>query len=172
MKHHLITPDSIHPLIHPIRGQQVILDVDLASLYGVSTKRLNEQVRRNKDRFPPDFMFQLNYQEVPRSRSQFATLKRGTNIKFLPYAFTEHGAIMAANVLRSKRAVTASIYIVRAFVQLKKFVATHKELAHKIYELEQQVGTHDKAIVSLFDAIRKMMTAPEPKERKIGFIQS
>ncbi len=166
----LIPIEDIETNIKLVRGQRVILATDLARLYGVSTKRLNEQVIRNRERFPPDFVFQLNYQEVEHSRSQFATLKRGMNIKYLPYAFTEHGAVMAANVLRSKRAFAASIYVVRAFVKLREFLASHKELAEKFAELERQAGTHDKAIVSLFEAIRKLM-APEPENKKrIGFM--
>jgi len=172
MSHHneLIPIEEVEAKIKLIRGQRVILDSDLAQLYGVSTKRLNEQVSRNIERFPSDFMFQLNYQDLGRSRSQIATLNRGMNIKYLPYAFTEHGAVMAANVLRSKKAVAASIYVVRAFVRLRQFLASHKELAEKLDDLERQVGTHDKAIVSMFQAIRKLMSPAQGKRKKIGFI--
>jgi len=127
----LILVDRIEPLIQPIRGQNVILDTDLARLYGVATKRLNEQVRRNLDRFPGDFMFQLTAEEAAGLRSQIATLKpgRGRHRKYLPYVFTEHGAIMAANVLNSATANEISVYVVRAFVSLREMVETHKDLA-------------------------------------------
>lgn len=167
----LIPYESIENKILIIRGQQVILDIHLAELFEVSPSKLNQSVQRNIDRFPPDFMFKLNFREAALSRSQFATLKRGTNIKYLPHAFTEHGAIMAANVLRSKHAVKASIYVVRAFVKMKELISSHKELAAKIDELERNVATHDKAIVSLFDAIRKLMTPP-PEKRKIDRVYS
>ncbi|MFA4874676.1 MAG: ORF6N domain-containing protein [bacterium] len=119
-----------------------------------------------------DFVFQLNKQEVALLRSQIAISKKSEGRggrRYLPYAFTEHGAVMAANVLRSKRAVEASIYVVRAFVRLRQFLASHKELADKFAELERQVGTHDKAIVSLFSAIKQMMAPPTAAEKKIGF---
>lgn len=167
----LIPTETIENKILLLRNQRVILDIHLAELYGVTTKALNQAVKRNNERFPPDFMFQLNFEEATRSRSQIATLNRGMNIKYLPYAFTEHGAVMAANVLRSKRAVEASIYVVRTFVRLRQFVASHKELADKLADLERQVGTHDKAIVSLFNAIRKLMAPLPPKKKKVGYIQ-
>ncbi len=166
----LIPIEDVEAKIKLIKGQRVILDSDLAQIYGVSTKRFNEQVSRNIERFPSDFMFQLDYQDLERPRSQIATLKRGMNIKYLPYAFTEHGAVMAANVLRSERAVAASIYVVRAFIRLRQFLASHKELADKLAELERQVGTHDKAIVSLFQAIRKLMAPLPQKKKKAGLI--
>lgn len=168
-KEQMISSESIEKTIIEIRGQKVILDKELAFIYGVTTRRLKEQVRRNIDRFPSDFMFQLKYQDVTRSRSQFATLKRGQNVKYLPYAFTEHGAIMAATVLNSPLAIKASIYVVRAFVKLKYTLGAHRELAHKLDELERNVATHDKAICSLFDAIRKLMSYPDKPRRKIGF---
>jgi len=169
---------SIVPLEHVVshiflvRGQKVMLDTDLAELYGVTTKRLNEQVRRNGDRFPSDFMFQLNAKEYSSLRSQFATLKlgRGQHRKYLPYVFTEHGAIMAAAVLDSERAVQVSIYVVRAFVQLRETLSSNKKLAHKLNELERKLTTHDHAITELIEAIRQLMTPPEPKKKRpIGF---
>lgn len=131
--------------IRHIRGQRVLLDVDLAAVYGVTTKRLNEQVRRNIDRFPEDFVFQLTDQEVARSRSQFATLnsRRGSNTKYRPFAFTEHGAVMAATVLNSKQAVQMSIFIVRAFVELRVVVAANAALAQKLHALEKSVAMLD-----------------------------
>src|ERR1700693_58532 len=131
----IIPLETIEQRIFVLRGHRVMLDRDLAELYGVVLKRLNEQVKRNQDRFPDDFMFQLTSEEgkaVTLSRSQIATLKRGENIKYQPYAFTEHGAVMLANVLRSPVAVRASIQVVRAFVNLRRTLATHKDLARKI----------------------------------------
>ena len=174
-----MTTDSLIPVpeiqqrIHWVRGKRVMLDADLARFYGVSTKRLNEQVRRNQHRFPEDFRFQLNTDEAAvllRSRSQNATLKRGHNIKYLPYVFTEHGAIMAATVLNSETAVEMSVAIVRAFVQLRELLATHRELAVKLAQLERKLEGHDAAIANLFEAIRQLLGGGEPRHRrKIGF---
>jgi len=163
---------DVGSLIITLRNQKVIIDRDLAEIYGVETRRLNEQVKRNPDRFPEDFMFQLTKEEADfwvRSRSQFAILKRGTNVKYLPYAFTEYGAIMAANVLNSRQAVRMSVFVVRAFVKLREMLTTHKELAHKLAELERKLQNHDESIRSLVVAIRQLMTSPEPKRRPIGF---
>lgn len=152
-----------------LREQRVILDFHLAELYGVSTKVLNQAVKRNIERFPPDFMFQLNFKEARDSKSQFMILEKGMNVKYLPYAFTEHGAIMAATILNSPLAIKASIYVVRAFVKIKYMLGSYRELSQKLDELERNVAVHDKAICSLFDAIRKLMASPEKKRRKIGF---
>jgi len=162
-------------LIFTIRNQKVIIDRDLAEIYGVETRRLNEQVKRNPDRFPEDFMFQLTKEEAvfwARSRSQIAILKRGKNVKYLPYAFTEHGAIMAANVLNSLQAVKMSVFVVRAFVKLRETLATHKELAHKLAELERKLQNHDESIRSLVVAVRQLMSpsGPQPPKRRIGFL--
>ena len=153
-----------------IRGKRVMLDADLAELYGVSTKRLNEQVKRNRDRFPEDFMFQLNQTESEVLRSQFATSKTGRGgRRYLPFAFTEHGAIMLAAVLNTPRAIEVSVFVVRAFVRLREILTTHKALAHKLAELESKIETHDEAIRSLVSAIRQLMAAPERQPKKIGF---
>jgi len=152
-----------------IRGERVILDAALAKLYGVSTKRLNEQVKRNRERFPEDFVFQLTIDEAQhyhRSRSQIATLKRGRNMKYLPHSFTEHGALMAANVLASQTAVAVSVQVVRAFVRLRQIVSANAELARKLDELERK---YDRQFKVVFDAIRQLM-APVPTGGKaIGF---
>ena len=161
----------------------MLLDTDLAALYDVTTKRFNEQVRRNKARFPLDFMFQLAQQEWDALRSQFATLKtaRGQHRKYLPHAFTEHGAIMAATILNSPRATEVSVYVVRAFVRLREMLATNKELAAKLEEPEQKTEAlalrHDTLAATtrtqlrqVFEAIRELMSPPEPKRRPIGFI--
>ena len=143
-----------------------MLDSDLAELYGVETKRLNEQVRRNPNRFPPDFMFQLTAEEWESLRSQFATLKRGEHRKYLPYAFTEHGALMLANVLNSERAAQTSVMVVRAFVRLRQMLASNAELARKLDAMEKKYDAQFKVV---FDAIRQLMSPPEPKRREIGF---
>lgn len=145
-------------------------DADLAALYGVTTARLNQQVRRNLDRFPEDFMFQLTSEEHAALMLQIATSRpsRGGRRK-LPLAFTEHGAIMAATILNSSRAVEMSIYVVRAFVRMRELLASNYELAQKLSELERKVGTHDQAIVGILKAIRELMNPPEPKRRAIGF---
>ena len=170
-KQNLIVVGPIESVIEFIRGYRVILDKDLARIYGVETRVLNQAVRRNLERFPNDFMFKLTRQEAnaQRSRSQSVILKRGQNIKYLPYAFTEHGAIMAANVLNSKQAVQMSVFVVRAFVKLRETLATHKELADKLTELERKVGTHDKAIVSIIATIRQLTEPAKQKARVIGF---
>lgn len=153
-----------------LRRQKVILDADLAQLYGVSVKRLNEQVKRNQQRFPSDFMFQLTPKEHDILRSQFATSKQGRGgRRYPPYAFTEHGAIMAAGVLNSPRAVHMSIFVVRAFVRLREMLATNRQLAAKIDELESRLETHDSKIQELIEAIRELMVPPEAPRRKIGF---
>ncbi len=155
--------------IYEVRGQKVIIDADLARIYGVTTKRLNEAVRRNAERFPADFMFQLTKEEADawqRSRSQFATLKRGSNIKYRPFAFTEHGAIMAATVLNSPQAVQTSVFVVRAFVGMRDMLAAHRELSRKLEEMEQKYDAQFKVV---FEAIRQLMTTPEPPRKQIGF---
>jgi hypothetical protein len=153
------------------RGEKVILDADLAKLYGVATKRLNEQVRRNIDRFPDDFVFQLNRNELDNLRSQSVTSSSGYGgRRYAPYAFTEHGAIMAATVLNSPRAVQVSVYVVRAFVQLRRVLGQNKQLAAKLAELERKVGDHDQKIVAIIQAIRELMAPPpKPPRKPIGF---
>ncbi|MFZ5524806.1 MAG: ORF6N domain-containing protein [Pseudomonadota bacterium] len=161
--------EKIESRIFVIRGQKVMLDADLAELYGVETKRLNEQVRRNSERFPEDFMLQLTAEEFENLKSQFATSSWGGRRK-LPFAFTEHGAIMAASVLNSTRAIEISVHVVRAFVHLRELVSTHKELSQKLNQLERKVGAHDRAIAELIDAIRQLMTPLDPKKKRpIGF---
>lgn len=161
---------SVESRILVLREQKVILDSDLAELYGVPVKRLNEQVKRNQERFPPDFMFRLSAEESDALRSQSATSKTGRGgRRYAPYAFTEHGAIMAATVLNSERAVEMSVFVVRAFVRLREMLATNQQLASKIDELEQRLDTHDASIQELIEAIRELM-APEPASgRRIGF---
>ena len=166
----LVVVENIEARILTIRGQKVMLDADLADLYGVETKRLNEQVRRNIDRFPEDFMFRLTAaekSEVVANCDHLAKLKYSPS---LPHAFTEHGALMLGNVLKSNRAVEVSLMVVRTFVHLRELVSGNKELAQKLNQLERKVGAHDKAIAEIINAIRELMTLPdEKKKRPIGF---
>ncbi|MBC8390955.1 MAG: ORF6N domain-containing protein [Deltaproteobacteria bacterium] len=153
-----------------IRGQKVILDTDLAVLYGVTTKRLNQQVKRNRDRFPEDFMFQLTQAE---KAEVVANCDHLSQLKFspsLPYAFTEHGAIMAASVLNTPGAIEASIFVVCAFVRVREMLGAHRELAAKLKELENRIQDHDDHIQTIFEAIRQLMIPPGKKDKKkIGF---
>ena len=167
----LVPIEQIAQSILIVRGQRVLLDSELAQLYGVTTKRFNEQVKRNLGRFPADFMFQLTTGEAAALRSQFATLKtgRGQHRKYLPYAFTEHGAIMAAMILNSHRAVEVSVYVVRAFVHLRDLLASNRQLAGQFAELERKVSSHDQAIVGILKTMRELMHPPLPKKRPIGF---
>ena len=165
-----------------VRGQKIMLDADLAELYGVTTKALNQMVKRNTERFPEDFAFHLNTMEAGNLRSQIATSKsqltdfkdnlsnrsqtvtgsqKHRNPRLLPWVFTEHGALMAANLLRSKRAVEMSLHVVRAFVRLREMVAANKELSKKLDELERRVLHHDEAITHIVKAIRELAAAPE-----------
>lgn len=166
-----IPPEQIAYLILLIRGQKVVMDADLAALYGVTTKRLNEQVKRNIDRFPADFVFQLSREEkleVVANCDHLAKLKFS---KTNPYAFTEHGAIMAASVLNSPKAVEASILVVRTFVKLRQLLSTNSKLRNKLVELENRLDTHDETINTLVSALRQLMEPPAPnKKRPIGFI--
>ena len=167
----IVLVEFLEQKIFSIRGHRVMLDRDLAAIYGVSTKRLNEQVRRNRDRFPEDFLFRLTMEEATAlfsSRSQIATLKRGQNPKYAPYAFIEHGAVMAANVLNSPVAVRASIQVVRAFVRLREILATHKDLARKLEEMEKK---YDAQFRIVFDALRKLAEPTQaPSARRMGFL--
>ena len=154
-----------------------MLDSDLAELYGISTSRFNEQVRRNRDRFPDDFMFQLTNQELAGLRSQIAISIGETRApgrggrRHLPFAFTEHGAIMAATILNTPRATEVSVFVVRAFVRLREMVAAHRELSKKLDELERRVSHHDEAITGIVRAIRELAAPPDPKpRRRIGFV--
>lgn len=173
----LMPVEVIRERIYLVRGHRVMLDADLAKLYGVSTKRLNEQVRRNRGRFPGDFMFTLTDKEAKSLRSQFATSKTGRGgRRYLPLVFTEHGAVMLASVLNTRIAIQASIQIARAFVVLRQIVSTHRELVKKLDDLERKIRGHDVQIEAIFDAIRQLMRQPRPKRipdegvrRPIGF---
>jgi phage regulator Rha-like protein len=161
----LIPLERIEQSIYLIRGQKVMIDSDLAKLYGTQTRVLMQAVKRNNDRFPKDFMFQLTEKEVINLKSQFVTSSWGGRRK-PTYVFTEHGALMAANVLNSKRAVQMSIQIVRTFAKLRQLLFTHADLARKLNDLEQK---YDKQFKIVFDAIRQLMMPPEPERKPIGF---
>jgi len=167
----LVRVEHITRTILLLRGQRVILDAELAALYGVTTRRLNEQVKRNAERFPEDFLFRLDRTEVEAlNRSHFATgSQKHRDPRFPPFAFTQHGAIMAATILNSPRAVETSLYVVRAFVQLRELLASNAELARKLTELERKLKGHDEAITAILSAIRELMNPPAPKRRGIGF---
>src|ERR1700686_422842 len=153
-----------------LRNQKVLLDTDLAELYGVPVKRLNEQLKRNPHRFPPDFLFTLTRAEYQHLRSQIATSSSAhSGRRYLPHAFTEHGAIMAATVLNSKRAIEMSIFVVRAFVRMREMLAKNRQLAAKINELDRRLETHDTAIQDIIEAIKELMVPEGPSKRRIGF---
>src|SRR5437762_4026285 len=160
---------NVEGAIHLVRGQRVMLDSDLAAIYGVTTKRLNEQVRRNISRFPEDFAFQLTAEELTNLRSQIATSSFHGGRRYRPWVFTEHGAIMLASVLNSDIAVQASVRVVRAFVRLREMVAGNAGLAAKLVELERRLDSHDESIANLFQAIRQLLTPPTKPKREIGF---
>jgi len=170
----LVPVERVERVILILRGRRVILDSDLAALYGVPVKRLNEQVKRNAARFPDDFMFRLTPEEFASLRSQIATSKteRRGGRQWLPLAFTEHGALMVASVLNSPKAVAVSILVVRAFVRLGRLLTRSRQVAAKLDEPERKLATHDENIVVLFDAVRGLMTIPEKPKRRIGFRQA
>jgi hypothetical protein len=168
---------TVENAIHLVRGHRVMLDSDLAAIYGVTTKRLNQQVRRNIHRFPEDFAFQLTGEEFAALRSQIATSSLRSQIatskkggrRYAPWVFTEHGAIMLASVLNSEVAISASVHVVRAFVRLREIISANAELAAKFAQLEQRLDSHDEAIAQLFAAIRQLLAPAPEKKREIGF---
>jgi len=167
----LMPVERIDSAILEIRGERVMIDHDLAAVYGVSTKALNQAVKRNRDRFPEGFAFQLTEaekDELVTNCDRLATLKHSS---ILPYAFTEHGAVMLASVLRSKRAIEVSLFVVKAFIRMRRMLADQRQLAIRLSELERKLSAHDRNFQVVFDALRKLMEppAPEPKKRRIGF---
>jgi hypothetical protein len=163
----LVPAERIERAILSVRGFRVMLDSDLAEIYGVKTKVLNQAVKRNPDRFPEDFMFRLTSEETGRLRSQSVTSKTGRGgRRYLPFVFTEHGALMLANVLNSPGAVKASVLVVRAFLRLRRLLETHEELARKVAELERK---YDSQFLVLFDAVRRLMAPPAKARPRIGF---
>jgi hypothetical protein len=182
---YLIPVERIDNAILEIRGRKVMLSHDLAALYGVSTKAFNQAVKRNADRFPPDFMFQLTHEEVQGLRSQSVTSNaagsRSQSVtldvrpgrggpRYRPYAFSEHGAVMAATILNSPRAVEVSVFVVRAFVRLSRVAADQRQLAIKLAELERKLASHDRSFQVVFATIKQLMLPPAPKKKRIGFI--
>ena len=168
----MIAAARIEQSILLLRGQRVMLDADLAAFYGIRTAVLKRAVRRNAGRFPPDFMMQLTSEEadmIARSRCQIGTLKRGTNVKYLPYVFTQEGVAMLSSVLRSPKAVQVNVAIMRAFVRLRETLAVHRELAHRLAELERRIEGQDANIQSLFETLHQLMTPPDPPPKRIGF---
>jgi len=166
----ILPAGQIEGRILVIRGQRVMLDADLAELYGTQTGALVRAVKRNKERFPTDFMFQLSQREYDNLRCQIGTSSQWGGRRYAPYAFTEHGAIMAASVLNSERAVRVSVYVVRAFVRLRQVLAAHKELGRKLAALEGHLDRHDEEIAALLEAIRELMAPPPaPRRGRIGF---
>ena len=167
----LIPTERVEKHVHVARGERVLLDADLASLYGVATGALNRAVKRNAGRFPADFMFQLNPEEAEILKCQIgiSSLEHGGRRRSLPYAFTEQGVAMLSSVLRSERAVQVNVAIMRAFVGLRRMLTANETLARKLAELERGLEGHDQAIKSLFDAIRQLMAPPAKPRREIGF---
>ena len=166
-----ISDEVVMSKIYFIRGQKVMLDADLAELYGVETRRLKEQVKRNKERFPERYMFELTKEEAEASRSQNATLKRGENIKYLPYAFTEHGVMMLSNVLKSKRAIEVSMRIIDVFIMLRETLANHTELRLEIEQIKKKLHNYGKNIELVFQYLDELLEKKEnPTPRKqIGY---
>lgn len=165
-----LTDDIIISKILYIRGQKVMLDEDLAKLYRVETKRLNEQVKRNIDRFPKDFMFQLTHKEFSNLKSQFATSSWGGNRK-IPLAFTEHGILMLSGILNSKVAIKVNVRIIRIFIKMREMMLTHKDILLKLEQLEKDVTNNTKDIQVIFQYVKQLLNPPSPPRRKIGFIQ-
>jgi ORF6N domain len=162
-------PAQLESAIYLVRGQRVMLDSNLAAIYRVTTKRLNEQMKRNRKRFPADFAFQLTAAEVRNLRSQIATSSHHGGRRYRPWVFTEHGAIMLASVLNSDIAAQASVRVVRAFVRLREMVAANAQLAIKLSDLEHRFDSHDEAIVELFAALRRLLEPEAKPKREIGF---
>jgi hypothetical protein len=165
----IIPTESIISKILLIRGQKVMLDSDLAKLYGVDTKRLNQQVKRNIKRFPDDFMFQIKEEEYIALRSQIATSKAKGGRRYLPYVFTEHGVAMLSSVLNSDKAIEANIFIIRAFVKLREMISTHKDVQKKLKNIEDKLNEHDEKIIQIIRIINHITAPPEKPKRKLGF---
>jgi hypothetical protein len=169
MSKEIVPIERIAESIRWIRGQKVLLDFDLAALYGVQTKNLNKAVKRNAERFPADFMFQLTPEELRSLRFQFGTSKARGGLRYRPYAFTEEGVAMLSSILKSDRAIRVNVAIMRTFVRLRQTLESNRELAQKFSELERRVGVHDDEIAAILEAIRQLMAMPETPRREIGF---
>jgi hypothetical protein len=167
---YLITAERIDNAILELRGERVMLDVDLAEVYGVTTRRLKEQVRRNRERFPEGFMFELTLDEKDELVAKCDRLVALRHSSSRPYAFTEHGTVMLASVLRSKRAVDVSVFVVRAFIRMRRMLADQRQFAIKLAELERKLAVHDRSFQVVFATIKQLMQPPEPKKKRIGFV--
>ncbi len=166
----IVATKKVDSKILALRGHRVILDADLAELYGVQVRHLNQQVKRNAKRFPPAFRFQLSQSELQILRSQNVISSEGHGgTRYRPYAFTEHGAIMAATVLNSERAIEMSVFVVLAFVRMRRAIAANRQVLAKLAEVERRLETHDADIQGLMDAIRELINPPDPPRRRIGF---
>lgn len=164
-----ILDSNLESIIHVVRGQRVILDADIANLYGIETKALKRSVRRNKERFPSDFLLELTFGEVAALRYQFGTLEKGRHSKYQTFAFTEQGVAMLSSVLKSRRAIAVNVAIMRAFVRLRQTRSIQKELADQLTKLESRVTGHEKQISTIFEAIRKLIEPPATTRKRIGF---
>ncbi|HWY37648.1 MAG TPA: ORF6N domain-containing protein [Bacteroidia bacterium] len=165
----ILSDKEIENKIYLVRGQKVMLDNDLAELYEVDTKRLNEQVKRNIDRFPKDFMFQLNEKEVDILRSQFATSSSWGGRRTLPYVFTEHGVLMLSSVLNSPRAVQVNIRIMRIYVKIRELISLNKDILFKLEKIEKNISRHDEEIQLVFKYLKQLLNNPDPPRKKIGY---
>ena len=164
-----VADEAIMNKIYVVRGQKVMIDRDLAELYGVETRRLKEQVNRNLNRFPDHYMFELTKEEYESLRSHFATLKQGSHAKYLPYAFTEHGVLMLANVLKSGRAIEMSIKVIDVFVKLREMLLTNKDILFKLEQLENKISGHDENIKLIFEYLKQLINPPQVPRKRIGF---
>ncbi len=169
MSKEIIPIEQVVQSIRWIRGQKVLLDFDLAALYGVQTKNLNKAVKRNAERFPADFMFQLTPEELRSLRFQSGTSKARGGLRYRPYTFTEQGVAMLSSILKSDRAIRVNVAIMRTFVRLRQTLESNRELARKFSELEQRIGKHDEEIAAILEAMRQLMAPPEKPRREIGF---
>ena len=169
MSKEIISIEHVVQSIRRIRGQKVLLDFDLAALYGVQTKNLNKAVKRNTERFPADFMFQLTPEELRSLRFQTGTSKARGGLRYRPYAFTEQGVAMLSSILKSDRAIRVNVAILRTFVRLRQALESNRELAQKFSDLERRVGKHDDEIAVILEAIRQLMAPPEKTRREMGF---
>jgi len=167
-KENIISEELVTKKIYLIRGQNIMLDKDLAELYGVDTKQLKRQVRRNAKRFPVDFFFQLTKEEVSGLRSQIGTSSRG-GTRYLPFAFTEQGVAMLSTVLNSERAIMVNIEIIRIFIRMRKLIASNKEILHKLEKIETKLGGYDEDISLIFEQLKRMLNPLQPARKRIGF---
>jgi phage regulator Rha-like protein len=169
MNNNVFPTEAVISKILLIRDQKVMLDSDLAKLYGVETKKLNQQVKRNINRFPNDFMFQINEEEFRSLKSQSVTSKEKGGRRYLPYAFTEHGVAMLSSILNSDKAIQANIFIIRAFIKLRELISTHKDVQKKLKSIEDKLNLHEDKIIQIIRIINQFTAPPDKQKRKLGF---